>query len=34
MKFTEEKLEKAFDELLGQVELSSFLLKKLDIIKI
>lgn len=30
MKFTEEKLEKAFTELLGQQEMSSFLLNKLD----
>ena len=34
MKFTEEKLERAFTELLGQEGLSSFLLKKLDILKI
>jgi hypothetical protein len=34
MKFTEEKLEKAFTELLGQEGLSSFPLKKLDILKI
>ncbi len=30
MKFTEEKLEKAFTELLGQEGLSSFLNQKLD----
>ena len=34
MKFTEEKLEKAFTELLGQEGMSSFLLNKLDILKI
>lgn len=34
MKFTEEKSEKAFTELLWQEDVSSFLLKKLDIIKI
>ncbi len=33
MKFTEEKLEKGFSELLRQEELSSFMSKKLDIIK-
>jgi hypothetical protein len=32
MKFTEEKLEKAFTELLGQETLSSFLHQKLDIL--
>jgi len=31
MKFTEEKLEKAFTELLGQEQMSSFLHHKLDI---
>lgn len=30
MKFTEEKLERAFTELLGQSEMSSFLHQKLD----
>lgn len=30
MKFTEEKLEKAFTELLGQEQMSSFLPQKLD----
>ncbi len=30
MKFTEEKLERAFTELLGQKGLSSFLFNKLD----
>lgn len=34
MKFTEEKLEKAFTELLGQEGMSSFLFVKLDIIKL
>ena len=34
MKFTEEKLEKAFIKLLGQEGLSSFMSKKLDIVKI
>jgi hypothetical protein len=34
MKFTEEKLEKAFTELLGQEGLSSFLGRKLDFLKI
>ena len=32
MKFTEEKLEKAFTELLGQEVLSSFSHQKLDIL--
>ena len=30
MKFTEEKLEKAFTELFGQEKMSSFLNQKLD----
>ncbi len=33
MKFTEEKLERAFTELLGQEGLSSFTHQKLDIFK-
>jgi len=34
MKFTEEKLEKELTKLLGQEGMSSFLLKKLDILKL